>query len=89
MECRGRAADLFLQAQKKRWKPCKGAGESELLITDILRRCGRLDEARELCEKALLHVPLNMVKKLLLFELGLIKNRNSEGYTVNDALSCR
>ncbi|MBC7248310.1 MAG: hypothetical protein H5T73_11115 [Actinobacteria bacterium] len=87
-ECRGRAADLFLQARKKRRNPCRRTGESELLITDVLRRCGRFDEARELCEKALLRVPAGMMEKVLLFEWKLIRNRDTERHTVDEALSC-
>jgi hypothetical protein len=88
-KCRWRAADLFLQARKKGREPYRRAGESELLITDVLRRCGRFDEARELCEEALPRVPAGMMKKLLLFEQGLIGNRDTERRTMSDALPRR
>ncbi len=85
-ECRGKAADLFIQAIKKRKKPCKSAGESELLVTDILRRCGRFEDARDMGLEGLDRMPRSFVEKLLLFELERIKEGDTGRYTVKDAL---
>ncbi|MBS3921175.1 MAG: DUF2225 domain-containing protein [Deltaproteobacteria bacterium] len=76
--CRMRAAHLFLRAREKGQKFAKGVGTEEaLILTDILRRADRFEEALTICEEALTKGADENVKKLLEHEKTLIEEQDT------------
>lgn len=71
---RNKAAELFLSILKEGGRFTSQDGGSEAIVTDVLRRAGRGDEAMQIINDSLAKNVHDFVKKVLIFEKTLIRN---------------
>lgn len=85
--CRQRALEL--------WALAEHAGEevaelsfpaSQLILAEVMRRCGRFEEARSRCHRGLSGRPREPLRSLLEYELELITAADSSAGTLPDGL---
>ena len=81
---RQRAIDLFKQAHLKETNFVIGAGAEEAILADLLRRSGNFEAVAEICKQGLEKNPEDLVKKILLFEQHLSKQKNEKCYTIEE-----
>lgn len=86
VECRERAARLFLLAREKGQQLAKDAGAGELMVADVLRRCGRFEEARKLCEEGLRKGPNDFIRKLIVYERDLAASGDRRCHNAGEVL---
>ncbi|MBM3668241.1 MAG: hypothetical protein FJW90_12390 [Actinobacteria bacterium] len=63
-----------------------GSASTQLLLTDVLRRAGRFDAARERCHRGLSGRPKEPHRSLLEFELELIGAGDTAAHSASEAL---
>lgn len=83
--CRKRAADLLLRAwdQDERLVPQEGADEA--LLADLLRRAGRLREARTVVAETLERNPQPLIADIMRLQIRLIAASDRGAHTVAEA----
>lgn len=74
---RNKAADLFLSILNNGESFSSQDGASEAIVTDVLRRAGRGQEALQLAEQALTKSISPFIKSVIVFERDLISNNDT------------
>jgi len=83
--CRVRAAQLFQRAQQASQPVLDEApGAEETILTDVLRRAGKLTDARAMCIKGLDRQPVDLIQHVLEFEMNLIDSSDVNTHTVDE-----
>ncbi len=85
MSCRSRAVELFRLAQKASEPFADDPASEQALLTDLLRRARRFDEARAESERGLRLVSDEIVESVLLYERRLIEGGDSARHGVDEA----
>jgi len=86
-ECRTLASRLFDQARAQGKNFSKGTEEEDLIRLDILRRCGRLDEASKLCGEMLAREGLSKrTMQIVTYQQELIEAKDVSKHTIGEAL---
>lgn len=80
--CRQKAATLFLTGKENKQRFMKSKGEEELLIVDLLRRCGEFQRALTFCDAGLKRKPGGLIEDCLNFEKELIDRIDSECHSI-------
>ena len=62
-------------------------GGDEVLISDMLRRNGEFEKARQIADKGIGYNPENVIKDLLAFELALIDKKDTAVHKVAEAVN--
>jgi rubrerythrin len=84
--CRSDAADLLLSRRPALRRFERYPGSGTVVLSDLLRRSGRIDEALRVVNAALEPRPANPITELLLvFERQLCERGETAGYTEADA----
>ncbi|MCK9297776.1 MAG: DUF2225 domain-containing protein [Methanoculleus sp.] len=83
--CRTRAADLLRRAWEKGERLASQPGTDEALLADLLRRAGRLREARAVVKKALEQNPQPVIADILRLQARLIAASDRGVHTVAEA----
>lgn len=83
--CRKRAADLLRRAWEKGERLSPLAGTDEALLVDLLRRAGRLREARGVVAEALEQNPQPIIADILRLQARLIARSDRGPHTVAEA----
>lgn len=84
-QCRMRAIDLFRRAIASGRIITDGRASDHAVITDLLRRSGRFDEALTECGLGLATSSQRVVSLVLQFERLLIENRDTGTHTIQEA----
>ena len=82
MTCRRRAATML----RKELSAQKQPGESTLILVDLLRRAGELEEAAELIEKGRESFSEEVFRQVADFQKGLVQAGDLGCYTIAEAL---
>ena len=88
VECRTLAIGLFVRASGGNGRPAKDVPEPDtlnLLLTDLLRRTGRFDEARARCEMAL-HTKNDVMRAVARFQRALIDKADTAVHRIEEAV---
>ena len=83
--CRKRAADLLRRAWEKGERLAPGVGMDEAILTDLLRRAGRLREARIMVKETLEQNPDPTIIDIMRFQIRLIDAGDRGAHTVAEA----
>lgn len=83
--CRKRAADLLLRAWEQGERLSPLAGTDEALLVDLLRRAGRLREARGVVAETLEQNPQPIIADILRLQARLIAGSDRGPHTVAEA----
>jgi len=86
MECRRKAYELFRRAKEEGLKLMEDAGGEPALLADILRRCGRFEEAVELCEEGLRVETDDLVCRILEYEMKLAQSGDTGCHNLAEVL---
>lgn len=86
VDCRGRAYEMFLRAREAGQEFVEEAGGEQALMADILRRCGRFEEAIKLCEEGLRGEPDDLVRSMLEYEVKLAEKGDMLCHNVAEIL---
>lgn len=84
--CRSRAADMIDKALAKKQTFSKQKGAETAIQVDLLRRAGRLNDARQLVARPRPAIKEDVILKILDFQEFLIEQGNRSRYTISDAL---
>ena len=85
--CRQQAYGLFEQAQMKGQNFADSAQQENLIMLDLLRRCGHFDDARRLCGELLEKKDLAAkAKQILTYEEDLIEEKDGAKHTIGEAV---
>ena len=83
--CRSRAADFFARAREARVKYSDSVGEEYLILSDALRRAGRLDEALVAVEAGIGRVAGNdFLTRVLEHEKGLVTSGDRDCHNLGE-----
>lgn len=80
--CRKRAADLLRRAWEQGERLASQAGADEALLVDLLRRAGRLREARAVAKEVLEQNPAPLIAGIMRFQVRLITASDRGVHTV-------
>lgn len=83
--CRKRAADLLRRAWEQGERLISQAGADEALLADLLRRAGRLREARAVVTETLEQNPQPMIADIMRLQTRLIAASDRGAHTVAEA----
>ncbi|MDD2473580.1 MULTISPECIES: hypothetical protein [unclassified Methanoculleus] len=83
--CRRRAADLLQRAWERGERLAHQEGADEALLTDLLRRSGRLREARAVAKEVLLRNPEPVIADIMRFQVQLSTASDRNAHTVAEA----
>ncbi|MDG5815186.1 hypothetical protein QA601_08855 [Chitinispirillales bacterium ANBcel5] len=83
--CRNKALNLFIKCRDQKESFADSYHEEQLILTDILRRLRRFEEAQSLCDKQLLSCISEDASVLFHFEKMLISETNCKCYSIQDA----
>ncbi|MDK2890737.1 MAG: hypothetical protein PWR21_1369 [Methanoculleus sp.] len=83
--CRTRAADLLRRAWEKGERLAPQPGTDEALLADLLRRAGRLREARAVVKETLEQNPQPVIADILRLQARLIAASDRSAHTVAEA----
>ena len=86
MACRGKAADMHMLAETERQQVAEQSGAGTAILVDLLRRSGRLDQARELIAARRAAVTEDIIVRVLDFEVALIEKGDVSCHTIAEAL---
>ncbi|HPD55934.1 MAG TPA: hypothetical protein P5294_03720 [Smithellaceae bacterium] len=84
--CRNRAVEMLLHAEKHDKKWAKQQGSITAILVDLLRRSGRLEEAREAIAQRRAEISGKIIITILDFQSALIKQGDVSCYTVSQAM---
>lgn len=84
---RSRAADIFAGAVAKGTPIVDGAGGSQAIIVDCLRRSRRDVEALEIIAKTLGHICDDVIRQALIYQRRLIESGDAACHRVEEALA--
>lgn len=84
--CRSRAADMIDKAIANKQTLSEQRGAETAIQVDLLRRAGRLSDARQLAAKQRPVIKEDVILKILDFQETLIEQGNLSCYTISDAL---
>jgi hypothetical protein len=85
-EYRTDAYRLFTMAQSRGNRFASSPIEEELVKIDILRRCGRFDEAARLCAKQLAENSDQKALQILTYQQDLIEEKDGGKHTIGEAV---
>lgn len=83
--CRKRAADLLRRAWEQGERLASQAGADEALLVDLLRRAGRLREARVVVTETLEQNPQPLIADIMRLQARLIAGSDRGAHTVAEA----
>jgi hypothetical protein len=84
--CRRSAAELFQRATDSGQKITPEASGEEVIVVDLLRRSGRLEDALARCQSDLAKHPEPKVRKILAYEYFLIRKRDIGRHRLDEAM---
>lgn len=84
--CRSNAADMIGNAVENGQNITDQDGLDTAIRVDLLRRAGRLDEARQLIQTQRTAITEGIILKMLDFQGALIARRNKSRHTISEAL---
>jgi hypothetical protein len=88
--CRSKATGLIAQAEQLGQEFIADAWSEKCILTDLLRRADKFDQARATAQHGLVaNPPDDNVRQLLEYQLTLISNKDSSARTTYDALGDR
>jgi hypothetical protein len=84
--CRGKAADMLVRAEAQGQPICQLPEEGWAVLVDLLRRAGKMPEAREAAESNRAAVAAGQVLQVLDFQRELILRQDTRCHTLEEAL---
>lgn len=84
--CRDRAIELFAAVRSRGQRFARTPGAERLLMVDLLRRAGRLEEARRLAEEGSGPGVGSRERAVLRFQLALLAEGDLDAYTMDVAV---
>ncbi|NOX63583.1 MAG: hypothetical protein GXP42_16795 [Chloroflexi bacterium] len=85
-QCRLRAVERFTQARERGQPFADQPGAEEAILTDLLRRSGRFDEATAMIRRGLARTPEDVIREALLFQRALCEQRDVARHTLDEVL---
>lgn len=85
-KCRAKAVGLMKKGREKGERFAEQDGVDIAIMTDLLRRSGRFEEALALIEENLDGITEDIVKKILMFQKKLISQSDTRCHTISECL---
>lgn len=82
--CRSEAVRLIQAMHLRDETLSEQRGADEIMLTDLLRRSGRFDEALDFVDKAIPTINDEFIRVLLLFEKGLISKGDTNAHKIKE-----
>jgi hypothetical protein len=83
---RKRAAEHLWQVHAAGQEFAGGGGGEEAMLTDVMRRAGQFESARQVCGSGLEKTPEDVIDSVLRYQLLLIERKDLGRYTIEDAM---
>jgi hypothetical protein len=84
--CREKAVDMIAIAEEQGQRVSEQEGARTAILTDLLRRVGRFDQARQVIEKERGSISDDNFKRILDFQIGLIEKQDMSCHNIEEAL---
>lgn len=86
VKCRQDAADMLVRAEGSDQQITGQEGASTAILVDLLRRAGRMEEARKAIEKRRFGITEEVITRILDYQAALIEKGDTSCYTIAQAL---
>lgn len=84
--CREKAADMITIAEEHGQQVSRQDGARTGILSDLLRRAGRFEQAREVIEKERGNISEDFIIRILDFQIGLIDKQDRSCHSIEKAL---
>ncbi len=84
--CREKAADMIVIAEEHGQQVSQQDGARTGILSDLLRRAGRFEQARQVIEKGRVNISDENIARILDFQIALINQNDRSCHSIDEAL---